>query len=236
MKRVSVVIPVYNGRNYLTAALDSVKAQDYPNIDITVISSPDSTEDISDLCTGIKLIPGKSGVVPNWQTALDAATGDYVKLLCHDDTLRKDCISRQVAALEADKTLSFVTCQKQWIDKDGNNDGVMILETSDKYIKGSDLTKLILTYGNIIGETSTALWRNTKFDFPKDLNWLADIYMWITLASKGNYLYIADLLTSIRLHPEQGTHTCLKDTQYLEKEMSDKQHILNLAVNKGLIT
>ena len=35
---VSIVIPVYNGSNYLAEAIDSALAQTYPNIEILVIN------------------------------------------------------------------------------------------------------------------------------------------------------------------------------------------------------
>jgi glycosyltransferase involved in cell wall biosynthesis len=36
--KVSIVIPVYNGSNYLSQAIDSALAQTYPNIEIVVVN------------------------------------------------------------------------------------------------------------------------------------------------------------------------------------------------------
>ena len=45
---VSIIIPVYNGENYLTEAIESALNQTYKNIEIIVINdgSTDSTEEI----------------------------------------------------------------------------------------------------------------------------------------------------------------------------------------------
>ena len=43
-KRVSIVIPVYNGSNYMKEAIDSALAQTYPNIEILVVNDG-STDD-----------------------------------------------------------------------------------------------------------------------------------------------------------------------------------------------
>lgn len=46
---VSIVIPVYNGSNYLQEALDSAVAQTYKNLEIIVVNdgSTDDTENIA---------------------------------------------------------------------------------------------------------------------------------------------------------------------------------------------
>jgi glycosyltransferase involved in cell wall biosynthesis len=47
--KVSIIIPVYNGENYLHEAIDSALAQTYKNIEILVINdgSTDNTEKIA---------------------------------------------------------------------------------------------------------------------------------------------------------------------------------------------
>ena len=46
--KVTIVIPIYNGENYMREAIDSALGQTYPNIEIIVINdgSTDNTEKI----------------------------------------------------------------------------------------------------------------------------------------------------------------------------------------------
>lgn len=94
--KVSILIPTYNRAALLTACLDSVLAQDYPNVEV-IISDNHSTDNTPD--TVKKYLTDRwvryyrnetnLGVIPNWKKLLyDYATGEYGKLLCDDDYLK----------------------------------------------------------------------------------------------------------------------------------------------------
>ena len=223
--KVSVVIPVLNGQNYIADAIESVLKQDYKDIDLVVCDgeSTDSTRKIAEAYK-VKIVQGKLGLVPNWRCALEAATGDYVKILCHDDTLEPDCISKQAKELDEDPEIIMVSGPRQYIDKDGKKIEPN-MNGARKKIKGIAMAEFMLQYGNIVGETSCTLFRNTKITFPENLNWLCDMYMWIQLFSKGDFLFIPEKLVNIRKHDEQDTFRVLADPNYGAKEASDKQHI-----------
>lgn len=233
MKKVSVVIPVYNGRNYLRYALESVAAQDYPNIETIVCNSLDSTEDISDIVSEFDatLIQGGHGARDNWQAALDAATGDYVKLLCHDDEITFDCISSQVSLLDADERLSLVFCSRMGINEKGESMGVAILQQEARRIRGRDMICLLFKAGNIIGESATTLTRNVHTQIPKDMNWLFDMYLYIDSLLKGDCYYQPEIMAIIRKHDAQDTHRCLADKDWSAKETADKEMLRDLALS-----
>jgi len=107
---VSIIIPVYNGANYLREAIDSALAQIYGSCEILVINdgSTDSTEEIC-LSYGdkIRYFPKENGGV---STALNLGVremrGEYFTWLAHDDMFYPDKLKLQIAALErsSDKT------------------------------------------------------------------------------------------------------------------------------------
>jgi glycosyltransferase involved in cell wall biosynthesis len=107
---VAVVTPVLNGQDFLAEALQSVQDQTYPNI-IHIVQdncSGDATPDIirSFQNRRVKVIHLRSDqLLPqaeNWERAFRGAPAEaeYVRLLCHDDTLRADCIARTVELCE----------------------------------------------------------------------------------------------------------------------------------------
>ena len=229
MKKVSVVIPVYNGANYLARAIESVLEQDYPNIELTVCDgeSTDNTSKIAEQY-GVRVVQGKLHLMPNWNAAIQSADGDYVKLLCHDDTLKKDCVKKQAEILDANPEVMLVSCQRQYIDGSGNELPTPQPIPRTVRLTGKEASLLMLQYGNIIGETSCTMFRNGGLVFPETLNWLLDMWLWMKLFAKGDLHYIGEPLANIRKHPDQDTYRVLRDPEYGRKETSDKQHLMNI--------
>ena len=100
---VSIVIPVFNGENYVAEAIDSALAQTYKNIEIIVVNdgSTDKTEEIC-LSYGDK-IRYFSKVNGGTSTALNMGIknmkGTYFSWLSHDDKYYPDKIKRQIEEL-----------------------------------------------------------------------------------------------------------------------------------------
>jgi hypothetical protein len=100
---VSIIIPTYNRRHWLPAALRSVADQRYANVEIIVVN--DGGDDVSDLVAATpraRLVENErnSGVTFSINAGISAARGEYVALLADDDLMCPDQVSRLVAALE----------------------------------------------------------------------------------------------------------------------------------------
>lgn len=106
MKKVSVIIPVYNSEKYLKQCLDSVLSQTYKNLEIICIddcSTDKSVKIIKSINDSrIKLIKLKTnsgaGVCRN--KGIDVATGDYICFLDSDDYWYLDKIEKQINFIE----------------------------------------------------------------------------------------------------------------------------------------
>ena len=91
---VSIVIPVFNGENYLKDAIDSAINQTYSNCEIIVVNdgSSDATEKIAK-SYGKKIRYYKKengGVSTALNLGLEKMTGDYFSWLSHDDLYKRD--------------------------------------------------------------------------------------------------------------------------------------------------
>ena len=96
LEKVSVVITAYNVEDYILRAIESVRDQTWPSIEIVVVEdcSTDGTLDVLKDEDGIKLIVNDSnlGAGKSRQIGIKAATGEFVLLLDADDWLEPDCI------------------------------------------------------------------------------------------------------------------------------------------------
>lgn len=105
--KVSVIIPVYNGEEYIQDCIYRLCREQYPELEIIVINdgSSDKTADILDaLCaknSAVKVITQKNGGVSSARNAgLDASSGDAVMFLDCDDATEQNCIHRLVDEMQ----------------------------------------------------------------------------------------------------------------------------------------
>lgn len=103
--KVSVAIPVFNGAEYLGAAIESVLAQSYKNLEILVINDGSTdggaTERVAEAYgERIRYFAQENGGVSSaLNAAAGAMSGDYFCWLSHDDLFCADKIAVQIEAL-----------------------------------------------------------------------------------------------------------------------------------------
>lgn len=105
MPLVSIVIPVYNGSNFMSEAIDSALAQTYPNIEILVVNdgSTDDTRKIA-LSYGDRIRyfeKENGGVATALNLAIREMRGAYFSWLSHDDWYTPDKVAAEIEALRA---------------------------------------------------------------------------------------------------------------------------------------
>lgn len=100
--KVSIIIPVYNGTNYLAEAIDSALAQTYKNTEVIVVNdgSTDNgeTEQVAK-SYGDKIryyLKDNGGVASALNFGIQKMTGEYFSWLSHDDMYEKNKIENQV--------------------------------------------------------------------------------------------------------------------------------------------
>jgi glycosyltransferase involved in cell wall biosynthesis len=115
LSKVSVVIPVFNDGKYLGEALQSVLAQEYPEIEIIIVddgsTDPKTTQQLKELNDSrIKVLFKKhEGVSAARNFAIGKATGKYVLPLDADDKIGEKFLAKAVTILEKDPTVKVVS-------------------------------------------------------------------------------------------------------------------------------
>lgn len=110
---VSVVIPCYNHGQFLDAAIESVRVQDYPQIEIIVVndgSTDSQTIDVlKTLAKDIRLIERTNEGLPTARNrGIKAAHGEYILPLDADDRIAPGYVNKAVAVMERDANVGIV--------------------------------------------------------------------------------------------------------------------------------
>src|SRR5579864_6366283 len=115
---VSIVMPAYNGEEFLAEAIESVLAQTYTHWDFTIVNncSTDRTLEIASsyaqrdprirVFTNEKFIDA----IPNHNNAFRQTSTDskYCKMLLADDMLFPECLARMVHVAETNPSVGIV--------------------------------------------------------------------------------------------------------------------------------
>lgn len=114
--KISVIVPVYNSRQYLEQSIDSILQQTYHNIELLLIDD-ESTDGSGDVCDRyakqderVRVIHQKNrGCTGSSLTGLAAASGDYYMFVDSDDYIDPDTL-REMTKYLVGKEGEIVCC------------------------------------------------------------------------------------------------------------------------------
>lgn len=218
---VSIVIPVYNGANYMREAIDSALSQTYANTEVIVVNDGSTdggeTEKIA-LTYGDRIRyfhKENGGVSSALNLGIREMEGEYFSWLSHDDVYTKEKVECQVKAIrQADRTDAICYCKCIHIDKDSKE----IRETT----KGFDFRpgeiidyKAVLInlfrYGSFNG-CGLLIPRRVFFDndlfFDETMRYSQDLLMWYQIFLKEyDLIFTSCVGVKGRIHGKQLTQT-----------------------------
>lgn len=114
---ISIIVPVYNGEDYIDRCVQSIIAQSYPTWELLLIdgASTDATlaecEEWQAKDSRIRIFPSgeNKGVSVGRNTGIRAAKGEYLMFLDADDWLLPDCLERLYADIQ-EKDVDIAGC------------------------------------------------------------------------------------------------------------------------------
>lgn len=207
---VSIIIPVYNGSNFLAEAVDSALAQTYDNIEILVINdgSTDNgaTESIAkSYGDKVRYFSKKNGGVASaLNLGIKKMKGDYFSWLSHDDLYKAGKIAKQIEFLSklTDKSVVIYT-DYELINEKGKH-----IETR---IQDHEMLEKIPIYSLLRGIINgiTLLIPKAVFEthgeFDVSLRCTQDYDLWFRIFDDYKFVHQPEVLTQTRFHPNQDT-------------------------------
>jgi glycosyltransferase involved in cell wall biosynthesis len=143
---VSAVVPAYNSEKWIACTLESIIAQDYPNIEIIVVNdaSTDATEEaaqrkLEGCGRPFSIITHKEnrGVSASRNTGMESMKGEFVWFIDSDDIAEPGLVSALYALVEEYKCdLSFCGFRKRF--EDGRPDDLLYVNLSGKKIRSGE--------------------------------------------------------------------------------------------------
>ncbi len=125
-RKVSVVLPVFNGERYLGAALESVLQQSWHDLELIVVDdgstdhSGEIARDFARKDERVLLIRQENlHLAAALNRGFEQATGDYHTWVSADNVCRPDFLSTLVIGLEARPSTALVYSDYELIDADG---------------------------------------------------------------------------------------------------------------------
>ena len=196
---VSIVTPTFNQADYLAETIDSVLAQDYPNIEYIVLDdgSSDGTKDVLQKYVGRVRFESQAnmGQARTLNKGWGLCHGKYIGYLSSDDILARDAITKLVAALEKDPEIAVV-----YPDCDLINPRSEIIKR--KVCRHFDYESLVIGQECHIGPG--ALFRKDIYDvvggWQPDLKLAPDREFWMRVGLHGKFLMLDESLAGYRMH------------------------------------
>ena len=236
---VSIIIPVYNGSNYMKEAIDSALNQDYPNIEILVINDGSNdngeTERIAKSYKDkIKYLKKENGGV---STALNLGIkemkGEYFSWLSHDDRYYKNKISTQINYLIDNDLLNekvITYTNYDIIDENSEIKGI----TQFEIYNPNEKPEIALLRGLISG--TALLIPKEAFQefgvFDEKYRCIQDYLLFFEFMKSYKYIHIPLVTNSTRVHSGQVTNVNPKVIEennflwtYMQENISEETKI-----------
>lgn len=236
--KVSIIIPVYNGANYLSHAIECALNQTYENVEIIVINDGSSDEQQTEqiaLSYGDKikyLYKENGGVSSALNYGISQMAGDYFSWLSHDDGYTMDKIDDSIQLLAHNNMLN-----KKCIAFTGG----YFIDTNGKKIKnfrdyfevnkvytGEQVIDIMTKKGTLNG--CCMLIPKSAFEevgmFDEKLRYSQDSLMWYKIFM-NEYFLVSDNKPNVfnRIHNNQVSQTRKDlyehDALYIAKELAE---------------
>jgi glycosyltransferase involved in cell wall biosynthesis len=204
---VSVVIPVFNGSDFLREAIESVLDQTYKPVEIIVVDDG-STDDTSAIAQsyGDHLAyhyQENKGVAAALNRGIQEARGKYVAWLSHDDVFLPEKLERQIEFLA--RQSEFRACYSDFIII--GPEGRIIKEVATPWHPRQQAIWEL--FGNMYINGSSMLIERTCFNevglFNEALKYSQDVDMWIRMLLVFDIGRVPEMLLKWRSHPGQGS-------------------------------
>jgi glycosyltransferase involved in cell wall biosynthesis len=216
--RVSIVIPVFNRRELVAAAVQSALRQDLDGLEVVVVDNC-SQDGTWELLKGIedprlRCMRNESnvGLFGNFNRCAAQASGEYTLFLCSDDRLEPGFLSHAAGLLDAEPAAALLSSRGRLIDRSGRNGGTIAGRFAPGQYAGASIPAAWFWsnyhYGeNPLNYPSGVLFRTSALraclPFREELGAPADVDMYLRVLRHGDLLITDRIGCAVMTHADQ---------------------------------
>lgn len=211
--RVSIVIPVYNGADYLAQAIDSAAAQSWKNLEVIVVNDGSNdggaTEKVAhSYGNRIRYISKPNGGVASaLNVGIQNMTGDYFSWLSHDDLYLPNKVKNQMRFLKKSGDPMQIVAGGYYIVDEARHP-LAVMDFNQLYRK-DELDKPLFPVFHCAVNGCTLLIHKDHFKrvgmFDERLLTTQDYDMWFRMLRGISLKYVHSIDVISRDHPKQGS-------------------------------
>ena len=209
MTVVSVIVPLYNQKQFLSQSVQSALAQTLIDIEVIVIDDG-SEEDVEDLIRSfndnrVKLVKqDNAGVAIARNRAIEMANSEYLAFVDADDWIEPTMLEELVDILNHDLQAGFAYCDIKRVNKNGDLADEHRVRGSRREMEGDLLPSLLVGgyFPPVSVVARTALVKAVG-SFDRELGGCCDWDLWLRMACTGATARFHDAqLAAYRLHDQ----------------------------------
>lgn len=190
MKLVSIVIPYYKKKKYISKTLNSIINQSYKKYEIIIVYDDENSEEfiflknITKKNKKIKLIKNKKqlGAGKSRNRGISISKGEYIAFIDADDLWKKDKLKIQLNFMIKNK-IDFSHTSYEILNKNK----VVATRIAKNFFKLSDIL-LSCDIGLSTVMIKKNIFKNKKYQFPK-IKTKEDFVLWMKLIQNNNKIY-----------------------------------------------
>lgn len=220
--RVSIVVPALDpGPERLSRCLDSLAAQDHPDVEVIVMDggSRDGSREIAADRPGVTLVAEPDdGQADAIQRGFGRATGEVVGWLGADDTLVRDAVRRAVAALAEHPGAGWAYGSVRLVQ-----DGVEEVLRPPARLEPADFY-----WGNPVSQPGSLIRRDALADIgglDRSYHYAMDLDLWVRLLAAGHPgVHVDAVLATFEVHAGSKTGSAGAAPFLLEEARCYRDH------------
>jgi glycosyltransferase involved in cell wall biosynthesis len=210
--KISVIMSVYNGEEYISEAIDSVLAQSFADFELIIINDC-STDRTGELLSQYAARDTRVKVHTNEQNlrlpsslnkAISLAEGEYIARMDADDICMPDRLEKQYAFMESHPDIALSSCRFMTLKNGVISSGGCGGKTDHESIKALLLVTNPILHPGIIAKADVI----RKLGYDKSFTCTEDMELWSRFVMGGHNIEIQpEYLMIYRLHDKQITET-----------------------------